>query len=384
MTSGAWIDYKQEYDMKKNCMALVIAVIVCISTICYGANLSSTVDWAKVTQKDLDFSYQSIQQIVPYTFFQSEPQLEDCLKKGYANALKQAKAASSYKAYKAIMDNYVNGFKTEHLEISFHPNNMGRHTKRTKTCKVDYHGFLNNSVWITIPSFQAGSGFDNPQLEKTLKKLINILPTFRNKDLIIFDVRGNGGGGSELARPLILSLYSKKYLLSLGSTFIWNQKWIYVDSLFPGSDKYYAGNVKYSDARKKGEKLYEKSFWPVFYGQNSNVFVNKVNNPVHAKIVILADSRCGSMCYQFTRTLLDLPNTVLIGNSPDTMGRLTNPMAVLLPSHQATLYVGTREMIAPAHAFGFRLQPKYTFTGDGHSDSDVKKWVVNLYEHDKL
>ena len=32
---------------------------------------------------------------------------------------------------------------------------------------------------------------------------------------------------------------------------------MYVDSLFPGSDEYYAGNIKYSDARKKGEKLYD-------------------------------------------------------------------------------------------------------------------------------
>ena len=72
-------------------MALVIAVIVCISTICYGANLSSSVDWAKVTQKDLDFSYQSIQRIVPYTFFQSEPQLEDWLKKGMRTLLNKPK-----------------------------------------------------------------------------------------------------------------------------------------------------------------------------------------------------------------------------------------------------------------------------------------------------
>jgi hypothetical protein len=370
--------------MKKNSMAAVLAIILCITTICYGTNISSSKEWAKVTQKDLAFSYQSMQRIVPYTFFQAEPQLESWLNKGYANALKQAKAASSYKAYKTTMQNYINGFKTEHLEIAFHPNNMARHAKRRKPCKVDYHKFLNNSVWITIPSFQAGGGFDNPQLEKTLKNLINILPTFRDKDLVIFDVRGNGGGSSDLARPLILSLYSKEYLLSLGTSFIWNQKWMYVDSLFPGSGEYYAGNIKYSDARKKDEKLYEKSFWPISYGQNSNVFFNKVNNPVHAQIVILADSRCGSMCYQFTRTLLGLPHAVLIGHSPDTMGRLTNPTTVSLPSRQATLYIGTREMIAPAYAFGHRLQPKYTFTGDIQNDSGVEKWVVNLYQHDKL
>ena len=370
--------------MKIKIITTALVVFISISNSCYGANSSSKKSWASLTQQDVKFSYEAIQRIAPYTFFQSEPELSAWLKKGYTQALAQAEHASSYDTYKAVLQKYINGFNIEHLEVSFQANKLTRPSNKQKINTVSYRKFLNNSIWITIPSFQAGSGFNHPKLEESLQRLTVILPKFRNKDLIIFDVRGNGGGSSDLARPLIVSLYSKEYLLSLGSSFIWNQKWIYIDSLFSGSDEYYSSNLKYKRAMEKGENLYEGNFWPIFYGQNTNQSFNKQINPVHAHVIILSDSRCGSMCYQFTRTLLDLPNTILIGVTPDTMGRLTNPYIIELPSQQANLSIGTREMIAPSYAFGHDLKPKYTFKGDITKDSDVRKWIFNLYQNHKL
>lgn len=241
------------------------------------------------------------------------------------------------------------------------------------------HPFLKNGIWIKILSFQAGDkSFNHPQLTQTLIKLMKDLPLYRNKNLIVYDVRGNGGGSNKLSRPIIVSLYSKKYLRSLGASFIYNQKWRYIDSLAPEALKFYGDKSKIL-AAKQGYRLYEGSFWPVIYGQEKHQTFQRYPNPVKAHVIILADSRCGSMCYQFTRTLLDLPNTVLVGQPPDVMDRLTNPRSVILPSRKATLSVGTREMLSPAYAFGRRLMPHYRYYGNINNTPAIEKWIMQLY-----
>ena len=101
-------------------------------------------------------------------------------------------------------------------------------------------------------------------------------------------------------------------------------------------------------------------------------------------MIILADKHCSSMCYQFTRTLLNLPNTVLVGQAPNVMNRLTDPTTVLMPSHKATLHIGTREIISPAYAFGHHLQPKYQYLGDINNTPKLEKWIAKLYRDKKI
>jgi len=354
--------------------------------ISFGATPLSQKKWSSITTHDLIFSYQAINRIVPYTFFQSEPGLHKWLKNGYSQALDEANTVSSYKTYKIVMKKYIEGFNIEHLEIDFHSQHSSNHvTKKQKVLQVVTHPFSENSIWIIIPSFQAGEKtFNHPRLEKSLKKLIADLPRYRNKNLLVFDVRGNGGGSDVLSRSLIVSLYSKQYLRSLGPSFIWNQQWRVIDSLVPEASHFFGHHAKVLAAMKQGYRLYESSFWPVSYGQQENKSFQHWPNPVKAHVVILADNRCGSMCYQFTRTLLELPHTVLVGQSPNVMERLTNPVSIILPSRQATLHIGTREMMSPAYAFGRRLIPKYQYSGDLNNTRAVEKWILTLYRAKEL
>ena len=137
-------------------------------------------------------------------------------------------------------------------------------------------------------------------------------------------------------------------------------------------------------AAKQGYRLYETGFWPVNYGQKNIQHPSKKPNPVKARIVILSNASCGSMCYQFTRTLLTLPGTVLVGQAPNTMDRLTNPVAVPLASHKAILYLGTREMISPGYAFGHALIPSFRYEGNLSNTPAVKQWILRLYKRKKI
>ena len=102
-----------------------------------------------------------------------------------------------------------------------------------------------------------------PQLSKTLKRLNEVLPQLRHKNLIVFDVRGTIGGSDKLSRPLIVSLYSKQYLQSLGPSFIWNNKWRFIDSLAPDARSIFSDDRSKVVAAHEGYRLYESTSWPV-------------------------------------------------------------------------------------------------------------------------
>ncbi len=372
---------------KTCCLAMcLIANLFTTSGSAYADTVSPQNNWSSMTTDDVNFTYKAIKRIAPYTYFQSEPKLGKWLLKGYKKALDEAQTSSSYSQYKTILSRYLKGFNIEHLSISF-PDYVGpgQLKKPSRIVKVTSRPFLKNGIWIKIPSFMAGSKhFKFPQLSKTLKKLNDELPQLRQKSVIVFDVRGNGGGSSALSRPLIVSLYSKQYLQSLGPSFIWNKKWRVIDSLAPDARSFFNDDRSMVVAAHERYRLYESTFWPVWYGQHKQETIQHASNPVKARVIILADKLCASMCYEFTRTLLDLPNTVLVGQAPNVMNRLTNPTSVLMPSHKATLHISTREIISPAYAFGRHLQPKYQYLGDINNTPKLEKWIAKLYRDKKI
>ncbi|HEY5800012.1 MAG TPA: hypothetical protein VIT92_07315, partial [Burkholderiaceae bacterium] len=61
--------------------------------------------------------------------------------------------------------------------------------------------------WITLPTFNP-----SPTQEAELKKITADLAGLRNANLIVFDVRGNGGGNSRWGYDLLAALYGPDYV----------------------------------------------------------------------------------------------------------------------------------------------------------------------------
>lgn len=106
------------------------------SSICVGETSLSKKNWPSITTRDLNFTYNAIKRIAPYTFFQSDPKLGKWLLDGYKKALNEAKSTSSYANYKMVMKQYINGFKIEHLYINFHISTESQHpSKKAESLK---------------------------------------------------------------------------------------------------------------------------------------------------------------------------------------------------------------------------------------------------------
>jgi hypothetical protein len=340
-----------------------------------SANIFATIlskadnDWPATTKTDLQFIQSKIQATVPYTFIQSSTAFQKQLHEGFIRAISASSKVANYIQYKHVLENYIDGFQLEHISIHFFADKA-----KTQHKQIEVKPFFKDSVWVSITSFQTTK---NAALIKQFQSLIKSMPQYRKKKLIVFDLRQNGGGSSEYSRPIIVALYSPEFLRSLGQHFIWNQPWVKLISLNEQTIKR-IHNASMLNAYKNGERLYEMVFWPVEYGQTVPL-KKKIVNPVKATVVILSDMHCGSMCYQFVRTLTQLPNTVLVGQAPDIMDRITVPISFDLPSKLGSVAIATEEIVCPAYAFGQKITPKYLYSGDITDTSKVERWISHQF-----
>jgi hypothetical protein len=365
---------EQCYRLYQTLLRLLSIIFLCVFLWIPSLWADSKIDWPDVTQVDLKFIHSKIKETIPYTFIRNNVTFRQQLEEGLMNSLSAAKTVTDDRQYQRILQNYIQGFHIEHLSIHF--TTPQKQVKQTDLrSKISITPFLKNSVWIKLHSFDT---YNHPELIKPLQSLAKQMPIYRQKDAVIFDMRHNAGGSSQYSRPLIVALYSAKFLRSLGSCFLWNHPWQTLITLNPHTIKQYADEPNMVNAYKAGEKLYHRSFWPINYGQRSVVKNDISKNPVHAKVIVLSDSSCSSMCYQFVRTLTKLPRTILVGQSPDTMDRITTPIPFELPSHLATVYIASEEFIFPADAFGKTLQPQYSYVGDLMRESQIKHWVSQI------
>ncbi len=208
------------------------------------------------------------------------------------------------------------------------------------------------------------------------------MPKFRNKSYIVIDTRYNVGGSDEYSRLLIQKLYGKEYLWSLGKAFIWNRQWqaLYVlseprlmEMKMSGSFKSYMLQKK---RYKQGGKFYLEK-WHVTSYKRTN---EKIKNPVTAKIILLTNGLCASMCYMINRTWLQLPNVTLIGQSPNTMGLITIPVPFKI-SQYVSLYLASSIFTNMGDEFNEKLMPSYVYSGEIRDINKIQAFVNDFLKN---
>lgn len=368
----------------RNCRLLY----VCALTVFCGAALAATNPWPARTLSDLKQIHHIISQYEPYQFTHIKAPYAAWINQGYFRAKRSAAHASSLASYRKVLNDYVNGFRIEHIYLSFplsQSKSQNSSNKSSASDNASIRSFGRNGAWIRLPSFKSD---DNKQLRLSLQQVNNRISSLRNKRNIIIDLRNNPGGQATYARSLITNLYGKPYLSSLGNQFIWNKKWSSIDvlsprliatiSLFANDDPTIPPEIK---AYQNKQKSFTLSYWPAYQYKQSSKHV-EVKNPTQAHIFLLTNKYCYSMCYQITRTWLSLPNTILIGQQPNTMGLVTNPIIYPITKY-VKLHLASRIITSPTTAFNKPLLPKYIYPGDINDNIAVQAWVRSLIKQPK-
>jgi len=191
------------------------------------------------------------------------------------------------------------------------------------TGSYSVQNFTDNGLWISIPGFVAKTA----KITLALRRLINGAPSWRNKNIIVMDVRNNGGGNSRWGSEILRNLYGQQY-------FTWSQyrtmkeqytQWRVtkgnLDYVYKMIQDVAISNGKDSDAYRNTVRLYKKMQQAKLLNQslltmkqqNPKPFNAKPKSLYNGKLIIVSNGQCASSCLTFLEQALNIPGTKLVG-----------------------------------------------------------------------
>lgn len=248
--------------------------------------------------------------------------------------------------------------------------------------------FGTNGAWVRMGRFYMTTQAEGAAFHK----LIDDAPRLRDKSVIVLDVRANGGGPYEWMMGFIRALYGADYAnyyararLDIAGAYRVTPAILAYNrgntaattgALVPPPDgtPYDPDDVLYEKALQSGE--------PVFHiPKNSKKVPMPAPAPasvVKAKVYVLTDYRCGSVCIGFLDEMKRLPGVTQIGVETFIDSRTGSPMPANLPSNMGSVSVPTMTRDGRARGDNIPQKPDIEFMGNIADTEAVKAWISTL------
>jgi Peptidase family S41 len=244
-----------------------------------------------------------------------------------------------------------------------------------------------DGVWIVrLPKFYASDDKERAQFDALIAELTAKAPDLR-KGVVVFDVRGNGGGDSEWGARAAAALWSKAWVdrieNGVDSTHDWrvspaNLK--HVDDIVemvrarePDSLPYWTHvqtAMKAADARGQPLGRVDMPATPAAGPPPPN--------PVTGHVYLLADGGCGSACLDFADVIRNLPGVVQIGEPTAADALYIDINTLPLPSGLGSLNYGMKVYRHRMRANNQWYDPQVRWTGGPMTDEAIAQWVRSL------
>lgn len=239
---------------------------------------------------------------------------------------------------------------------------------------------VSNGIWIRIPSF-----FPNIAESVYYTGMLSMLKNkLAKEDYILFDLRGNRGGASKWARPIIRNLWGDEFIKSLGDKHGYNrdaEKLLRVskDNFAEFKKIYGEDEVKsYADALKKGKDFILKK-WSIFRDQD-NLYTNNDSKPFKARVYVLTDRFCRSTCWNFVNEIKQMPNVMHIGEATTIRDGYSYAKQARSPSENFDFFYPTQITIQPKFRIGQSLVPSEIYHGDLRDEAQLTNWILSITE----
>ena len=253
--------------------------------------------------------------------------------------------------------------------------------------------FGGTGLWISLPSFA-------PQTDQelsALKQLVNGGTAYRDKEMIVMDLRRNTSGNAFWGMLLLRSMYGDDFAERYAREYKHIEREFRVS---PGNIDFYKNDRLRRNLREFGEKsdpytdlariadAMERAAKdglstlrePSIESRDREIpdASAKIPNPVRGKVYVLTDGRCSDACLRFMDEILKFPNVIHVGlpTRGDTVYGYAK--TVKLPSGLSTFSCPTMIRRARSRQPNVPFVPAFRFDGDIGDTPAVEAWILDL------
>ena len=252
-------------------------------------------------------------------------------------------------------------------------------------------GFGKNSVRVRMATF-APSNLDEA---KQFHAIIDAAPSLRGKDVVVFDVRGNGGGSYNWFTAFLEAFYGEDYAdhyatarLKIRPVFIDMPRGLPAagaakSATAPPADPFDTPPDKPMNALIVGlEPRPAAGGTTVYAGKLGSLPAAALRpappSPVHARVFVLTDYGCGSACISFVDELRRIPGVQQVGRETGVDSRSGTPLSYPLPSGNGELTVPSLVREDRERGDNIPWRPDVRYDGDIADTAAVLAWIQTL------
>ena len=337
-------------------------------------------------RNDIEFITKTITENHPGPHNTLDPKFMTQLAMAHQEALKNAATVTTMREYNTLIKTYMDRFHDGHLR--FGPKNPTEKRTAQKTSHaISLKNFAQNSVWITIPTFDPDC-----EQQKQFNNLISQLPSLRHKDTIIFDVRGNGGGNSAWAQYIVAGLFGEHFV---EEKIRQEEQKVFVEWRASKENTDYQCSVTKKNSKEFGEKsdaalggesickgmqksLQQKeTFFRQYAQQKDQQDLPNQEDQCSAKILVLIDKAC------FSATLDFIDDLKALGHSLILIGETTGADTLYMDARVVELPSGLGRIQFPMKVYRNRprgnnepYHPDIEYPGDMTDKPALEKWLI--------
>lgn len=297
--------------------------------------------------KDLDFVHQQLCDNHPGFYNEMDLDFKKILQQGYDEAKSKISELYWWQSHIYILKEYLEKFHDSHLHIFQENLTFGSNIDN----KVRYNIFIellsDKDLIIHLPTFMP-----NDEQQKQFKAVIEEISKQHDLKNIIFDLRHNSGGNSELGTQILKAVFGKDYV----------EQQLY--ELYKNQMVWWRASIDNSNHLKKLIELFSKNkeqnsellSWlagidkglkkaldnnEIFYIEQESIYKkpkHEISSDIQAKIIVVIDESNVSAALDFITELQSLTkNLMLIGHKTNADTIYMEVRVVSLPSKQGGL-----------------------------------------------
>jgi hypothetical protein len=251
--------------------------------------------------------------------------------------------------------------------------------------------------WISIPSFAIGSEEVREGIQNILTTLEKDGDKIRSGEIIVIDVRGNGGGSSTLGDEIIAKLWGTATLdeaqpgghyvewrVSAGNASFLRRvnlsRWEnYAGEDDPAVRDYRKFVEEMEMAVTKGDIFYRRG-----KGESTDAKepASGTRYQVKARVFFLTDNSCFSACLDFADVMRRIPGVVHIGLETKADAVYIDNRAVRLPSGHGMVGFSMKVYRNRQRAHNESYIPELVWNGNITDNIALENWILNLAQSD--